>query len=153
MSSLHIRRAIVFVVAVAALYGGAFAIRSAAGWSGQSQPLASAPPDAAALVAQLVDERARAEQLSTQLHQATARSQELADALAAAARKAAHDARSAQQLAKQLDTARSRLQEMQRQLAARPAPVLTVSVPAPAATAVPTAASGGYEDDGPGGDD
>ena len=40
MSSLQIRRAIVFLAAVLALYAGALAIRSAAGWSGQSQPLA-----------------------------------------------------------------------------------------------------------------
>jgi hypothetical protein len=156
MLPLPIRRAIVFVAAVAALYGGAFAIRSAAGWTGQSQPLAEAPPDAAALVAQLVDERGRAQPLSGQLQQAMARSQELEDALAAATSKAAHDAKSAQHLASQLDSARARLEELQRQLADRPAPTVTVTVPAPAATAAPTTGGGGYEgdDDGEhGGDD
>ena len=151
MLSLTVRRALVFVIAVVALYGGAFAIRSAAGWTGQSKPLAEAPPDAAALVAQLVDERARAQQLSAQLAGAMARSQQLEDALAAATSKAAHDARSAEHLANELDSARSRLEQLQRQLADRPASTVTVTVPAPAATAAPNAGSddddGEHEDD------
>ena len=132
MSSLQIRRAIVFLAAVLALYAGAFAIRSAAGWSGQTQPLAEPPPDAAALVAQLVDEQARAEQLAAQLHQATQHSRELADALAGVTDKAAHDARSARRLARQLDGARAKLLELQRQFASQPAPpaaTLTLAAP------------------------
>jgi hypothetical protein len=154
MSSLRIRRALVFLAAVACLYGGALAIRSAAGWTGQTKPLAEAPPDAAALVAQLVDERDRAAQLTVELQQASARSDELQTALAGAIAKAGHDARSARKLARQLDAAQQKLAQLQAQLAARPAPALTVTLPAP--TAAP--ASGGGEpgeggsedDDGPG---
>lgn len=142
MLPLTVRRALVFLAAVAALYGGAFAIRSAAGWTGQAQPL-DAPPDAAALVAQLVDERVRAQQLSDQLDQAMARSQALEDALAAATSKASHDAKSAQHLANQLDSARTRLEELQRGRSARPVSIVTV--PAPAPTAAPM--TGGDEDD------
>lgn len=133
MSSLQIRRAIVVLGAVLVLYGGAFAIRSAAGWSGQSQPLAEPPPDAAALVAQLVDEQARAEQLAARLQQATAHSRELADALAAATDKAAHDTQSARRLARQLDAARGKLLELQRQLASPPARASTLTLAAPSA--------------------
>ena len=131
MSSLQIRRAVVVLGAVLALYAAAFAIRSAAGWSGQSQPLAEPPPDAAALVAQLVDEQARAEQLAARLQQATAHSRELADALAAVTDKAAHDTRSARRLARQLDAARGKLLDLQRQLASPPAPAATVMLAAP----------------------
>jgi hypothetical protein len=146
MSSLPLRRAIVFLGAVAALYAGGLAIRAAAGWSGQSQPLAEPPPDAAALVAQLVDERSRAEQLTAQLQEAIARSQELESALAAVTDKAARDARSAQRLASRLDGARAKLLELQRQLAARPAPTVTVAVPAPSMPGPPS--GGGEGDDG-----
>lgn len=138
MSSLSIRRAIVFAGAVLALYAGAFAIRAAAGWSGESQPLAQQPPDAAALVAQLLDEQARAEQLAAQLEQATAHSQELTDALAAVTDKAAHDTQSARRLARQLDAARDKLLELQRQLASRAAPpAATVTLAAPSTPAPP----------------
>jgi uncharacterized protein with von Willebrand factor type A (vWA) domain len=137
MSSLTIRRAIVFAGAVLALYAGAFAIRAAAGWSGESQPLAQ-PPDAAALVAQLLDEQARAEQLAAQLEQATAHSRELTDALAAVTDKAAQDTQSARRLARQLDAARDKLLELQRQLASRPAPpAATVTLAAPPTPAPP----------------
>lgn len=142
MSSLSLRRTIVFLGAVLALYAGAFAIRSAAGWSGQSQPLAEAPPDAAALTAQLVDERARAQALAAQLEQATAHSRELVDALAAVTDKAARDARSAHQLSRQLDEARARLEALQRQLATRPAPPTAVILAAPS-----TSGSGPSEPD------
>jgi len=151
MSSLSMRRAFVFLGAVLALYAGAFAIRSAAGWSGQSQPLAEAPPDAAALVAQLVDEQARAEQLAAQLEQATVHSRELSDALAAVTDKAAHDARSARQLSRQLEDARARLLELQRQLASRPALSTATVALAPPPTSPPPPSEpesdGEYEDD------
>lgn len=138
MSSLSIRRAIVFAGAVLALYAGAFAIRAAAGWSGESQPLAQPPPDAAALVAQLLDEQGRAEQLAAQLEQATAHSQELTDALAAVTDKAAQDTQSARRLARQLDAARDKLLELQRQLASRAAPpAATVTLAAPSTPAPP----------------
>lgn len=149
MSSLQIRRAIVFLAAVLALYAGALAIRSAAGWSGQSQPLAEPPPDAAALVAQLVDDQARAEQLAAQLHQATAHSRELADALGAVTDKAAHDARSARRLARQLDGARAKLLELQRQLASQPPPpAATLTLAAPS-TATPIPPAGEPDDHEP----
>lgn len=142
MSSLRIRRAIVFLAAIAALYGGALAIRSAAGWSGQSAPLAEAPPDPAVLVGQLVDERARAQQLAGQLDEATARSAELEAALAAATAKAGHDARAADRLVRQLEAARAKLADLQDQLAATPAQAMTVSVPAtPTAGSLPPAES------------
>jgi multidrug efflux pump subunit AcrA (membrane-fusion protein) len=146
MSSIRIRRTIVFMAAVAALYSGAFAIRSAAGWAGQTKPLADAPPDAAAVIAQLVDERARAQQLAAQLQVTIARTQELESALSTATDKATHDARAAQHLARQLDAARAKLRDLQTQLTARPAATVTVAVPAPS-TAAPS--SDGYE----GGDD
>lgn len=147
MSSHGIRRALVFLGAVLALYAGAFAIRSAAGWSGQSQPLAEPPPDAAALVAQLVGERARAQQLSAQLQEATAHSRALADALAALTHKAGRDARSARQLSRQLDGARARLLELQRQLAARPALAPAILTLAPPATHAPPPSEPDDEDD------
>lgn len=145
MSSLQIRRVVVVLGAVLALYAGAFAIRSAAGWSGQSQPLAEPPPDAAALVAQLVDEQARAEQLAARLQQATAHSRELADALAAVTDKAAHDTRSARRLARQLDDARVKLVDLQRQLASPPAPAATMMLAAPS-TPTPLPPAGETDD-------
>jgi chromosome segregation ATPase len=147
MSSPRIRRAIVFLAAVAALYTGAFAIRSAAGWAGQTKPLTQAPPDAAALVAQLVDERARAEQLTAQLQLATTRTRELEGALGAATDKATRDARSAQRLARQLDAARAKLRDLQGQLTAQPAATVTVAVPA-SSSAASSSSGYGEEDDG-----
>ena len=148
MSSLQIRRAIVVLGAVLALYAGAFAIRSAAGWSGQSQPLAEPPPDAAALVAQLVDEQARAEQLAAQLQQATAHSNELAAALAAVTDRAANDAQSARRLARQLDAARAKLLELQRQLASQPVPpaaIVTLAAPSTPTPMPPTGETDEHE--------
>ena len=115
-------------------------------------PWPEPPPDAAALVAQLVDDQARAEQLAAQLHEATAHSRELADALAAVTDKAAHDARSARRLARQLDGARAKLLELQRQLASQPPPpAATLTLAAPSApTAIPPA---GEPDDHEPGDD
>ena len=149
MSSLPIRRAIVVAGAVLTLSAGVIAIGSAAGWSGQTQPLDQRPPDAAALVARLLNEQARAAQLASQLQQATAHSRALAHALTAVTHKATHDARSARQLARQLDAARTRLLELQRQLTAGPAPpaaTLTLAAPAPPAPP-PTEPAGDEHDD------
>lgn len=135
-SPMYLRRATVTLGVIALLFASALAIRFAAGWTGQSQPLAEQPPDAASLVAQLVDEQTRAQLLTDQLEQATARTQELERALAAATDRAAHDARSATDLADRLDAARAKLLDLRAQLGQAAGASLTVPV---AAVAIPPA--------------
>lgn len=126
----HLRRATVTLGVIALLFAGALAIRSAAGWTGQSQPLAEQPPDTASLVAQLLDEQARAQLLADQLEQAAVRTQELQSALATATKQAADDARSATHLADRLDAARAKLLDLRAQLAQAAGESLTVPVAA-----------------------
>ena len=104
MSNLTLRHSIVTVATVLSLFGGAVAIRAAAGWTASSGPLVQ-PPNAAALVDQLKNERSHAEALANELGQVVARAQELRTALEAAQAKAAVDAQSATRLAAQLGAA------------------------------------------------
>jgi Skp family chaperone for outer membrane proteins len=140
MSSLTLRRSLVIVATVASLFGGAVAIRAAAGWTASAAPL-TAPPDPAALVARLRDEKARADAIGQELSQVVSRAAELQDALAAAQAKAATDAKAAAVLAGQLAAAQQRLATLQTQLDSQ-----TTSAPAAAAgssAAPPTGGDGG----------
>ena len=134
MSSLAMRRSLITVVTIASVFGGAVAIRAAAGWTAGSAPL-SQPPDAAALVGKLQDEKARADAVAAQLRQVLDRSVELENALRVAQEKVATDAVSAQALAAQLAAAEAKLATLQRQLASAPtqasAPAPTTQAPAP----------------------
>jgi hypothetical protein len=116
MSSLTLRRSIVVLATVASIFGGAVAIRAAAGWTALSAPLA-APPDPATLVAQLRNEKARADAITAELSQVIDRAAQLQDALAAAKAKADSDAKAAAGLAAQLAAAQKRLAVLERQLA------------------------------------
>ena len=115
MSSLTLRRSLVILATVASVFGGAVAIRAAAGWTASSAPL-SAPPDAASLVSQLRDEKARADAITQELTQVVDHAAQLQDALAAAKAKAEADAKAAAGLAGQLAAAQKRLAELEKQL-------------------------------------
>ncbi|MGZ8563258.1 MAG: hypothetical protein ACXWWU_06540 [Candidatus Limnocylindria bacterium] len=142
MSSLTLRRSLVILATVASVFGGAVAIRAAAGWTASSAPLA-APPDAATLVAKLQDEKARADAITQELSQVVDRAAELQSALAAAMAKADADAKTASGLAAQLATAQRRLATLEKQLASQgAAPAAAAPVPS---TAQPTATP--HEDD------
>ena len=108
MSSLIARRSIVTLAVVTSLFGGAAAIRAAAGWTATSAPLV-APPNPAALVTTLQDEKARADAVAQELAQVVKQAAELEDALAAARAKAAAGAETAAGLARQLAAAQARL--------------------------------------------
>jgi len=116
MSSLTLRRSIVILATVASIFGGAVAIRAAAGWVASSAPLA-APPDPATLVGQLRNEKARADAITEELSQVVDRATQLQDALAAAKAKAESDATAATTLAAQLAAAQQRLAVLEKQLA------------------------------------
>ncbi len=134
MSRLVLRRSLVTLVTIASIFGGAVAIRAAAGWTAGAAPL-DQPPDAAALVGQLRDEQARADAIAAELGQVLDGSAQLQDALRAAQEKAATDAASADGLAKQLAEAQVRLATLERQLASARSPV------APAGTTVTNSTS------------
>jgi hypothetical protein len=142
MSSLTLRRSIVILATVASLFGGAVAIRAAAGWTAVAAPLA-APPDPAALVTALQNEKARADAIASELSQVVGKAGELHDALAAAQQKAATDAKSAADLAAKLAAAQKRLATLQAQLSAPP----PAAPPAAAPTAAPPAGHDGPGDD------
>lgn len=118
MSSLTLRRSIVILATVASVFGGAVAIRAAAGWTASSAPLA-APPDAVTLVAKLQDEKARADAITQELSQVAERAAELQSALTAAKAKADADAKAAAGLAAQLAAAQTRLATLEKQLASQ----------------------------------
>lgn len=59
MSNLTLRRSVITAATLISLFGGAVAIRAAAGWTAASGPLEE-PPNPAALVTQLKNERAHA---------------------------------------------------------------------------------------------
>lgn len=115
MPSLTLRRSIVVLATVASIFGGAVAIRAAAGWTALSAPL-TAPPDPATLVAQLRNEKARADAITAELSQVVDRAAQLQDALTAAKAKADSDAKAAAGLAAQLASAQKRLAALENQL-------------------------------------
>lgn len=121
MPSLTLRRSIVILATVASIFGGAIAIRAAAGWTALSAPL-TAPPDPVTLVAQLRNEKARADAITAELSQVVDRAAQLQDALAAAKAKADSDAKAAAGLAAQLAAAQKRLAALEKQLALQAAP-------------------------------
>lgn len=133
MSSLTLRRSLVILATVASLFGGAVAIRAAAGWTASAAPLI-APPDPAALITRLRDEKARADAIGQELSQVVSRAAELQDALAVAREKAAGDAKTAAGLAAQLATAQQRLATLQTQLDTRTS---SASAAAPGSSAAP----------------
>lgn len=143
MSSLTLRRSLVVLATVASIFGGAVAIRAAAGWTATTAPLA-APPDPAALVAKLTNEKARADAITQELSQVVDRAVQLQSALAAAQAKAVTDAESAAALAAQLAEAQQRLATLERQLAAQRSAGQAV-VP-PAVTPAPTAGEQEHDD-------
>ena len=130
MSSLTLRRSLVILATVASVFGGAVAIRAAAGWTASSAPL-SAPPDAASLVSQLRNEKARADAITQELTQVVDHAAQLQDALAAAKAKAEADAKAAAGLAGQLAAAQKRLAELEKQLG------LPASAPSGSSAATP----------------
>jgi Skp family chaperone for outer membrane proteins len=136
MSALTLRRSLVILATVASLFGGAVAIRAAAGWTASSAPL-TAPPDPAALVAKLQDEKAHADAIAKELAQVVSKATELQDALTAAQEKAATDAESAADLAAQLAVAQKRLATLERQLAAQRSTTAGAAAAPAAATAAP----------------
>ena len=117
MSNLTLRRSVITAATLLSLFGGAVAIRAAAGWTAASGPLEQ-PPNPAALVTQLKNERAHASALADELAQVVARAQELRSALDAAQTKAATDAQTATDLAAQLAAAEKKLASLQGQLGA-----------------------------------
>jgi len=116
MSNLTLRRSVVTAATLLSIFGGAVAIRAAAGWTAANVPLEQ-PPNPAALVTQLKNERAHASALADELGQVVARAQELRTALEAAQAKAATDAQTATDLAAQLAAAERKLASLQAQLA------------------------------------
>ena len=120
MSNLTLRRSLVILATVASVFGGAVAIRAAAGWTASTAPLA-APLDPAVLVARLQDEEAHADAIAQELAQVVDRSAELQDALTAAEAKAAADADSAAGLSARLAAAQKRLATLEKQLATQAA--------------------------------
>lgn len=141
MSRLVLRRSLITLVTIASIFGGAVAIRAAAGWTAGAAPL-DQPPDAAALVGKLRDEQARADAIAAELEQVLDRSAELQDALHAAREKAVADADSADALAEQLAAAEAKLAALERQLASAP----IAAAPAAASSTV-IATSGEHEDE------
>ena len=121
MSSLTLRRSLVILATVASIFGGAVAIRAAAGWTASSAPLA-APPDPATLVWQLQNEKARADAITQELSQVVDRATQLQDALTAAKARADADAKAAAGLAGQLAAAQKRLAALEKQLGQGSAP-------------------------------
>lgn len=142
MCSVTLRRSLVLLATVASIFGGAVAIRAAAGWTATSAPLAS-PPDPTALVAKLKDEKARADAITQELSQVVDRAAQLQSALAAAQAKAATDAESAAALAVQLAAAQQRLAALERQLAGQGSARQAAAAPPVA----PAPSSGEHEDD------
>ena len=118
MSSLTLRRSLVILATVASVFGGAVAIRAAAGWTASSAPLV-APPDAATLVTQLKNEKARADAITAELSQVIDHATQLQDALTAAKARADADATAAAGLASQLAAAQKRLAALEKQLASQ----------------------------------
>ena len=114
MSGLIARRSIISLAVIASLFGGAVALRAAAGWTASAAPLV-APPNPATLVTTLQDEKARADAVAGELAQVVQHARELEDALAAAQAKAAADGETASGLAKQLAEAQARLGTLQGQ--------------------------------------
>jgi chromosome segregation ATPase len=139
MSRLALRRSLITLVTIVSVFGGAVAIRAAAGWTAGAAPL-NQPPDAAALVGKLRDEKARADAMAAELHQVLDRSAQLQDALRLAQQMAVSEAASADQLAGQLAAAEARLAALQRQLASSPA--AGGGTTATAASTAPTATGG-----------
>lgn len=142
MSSLTLRRSLVVLATVASIFGGAVAIRAAAGWTASSAPL-TAPPDPASLVTRLQNEQARADAITQELTQVVDRAAELQSALDAAQAKAMADAKTAKGLAGQLAAAQKRLAALEKQMG------VTGSTGAPAgaaATAQPTEPAHGDDD-------
>jgi hypothetical protein len=137
MSSLTLRRSIVVLATVASIFGGAVAIRAAAGWTALSAPL-GAPPDPATLVAQLRNEKARADAITAELSQVVDRATQLQDALAAAKAKADADAKAAAGLAAQLASAQRRLAVLEKQLTQQASTSGGSGGSAPTATPRPT---------------
>jgi len=144
MSSLTLRRSLVILATVASVFGGAVAIRAAAGWTASSAPLA-APPDATVLVARLKDEKARADAITQELSQVVDRAAELQTALAAAEAKANTDALSAADLVAQLAAAQQRLATLERQLGAQTS--TRTAAPPPSGAAEPAEAEHEEDDD------
>ena len=143
MSSLSRRRSVVVVVTLACVLAAATAIRLAADWTVSAAPLTERPPDAAELVANLQQERARADALSVELEQVVTQSDELRAALLAAQGKAGKDAETAAELAEQLATARARLASLEAKFATAAAQPATITVTEQSAAA----AGEGHEDD------
>lgn len=141
MSNLTLRRSIITAATLLSLFGGAVAIRAAAGWTAASGPLEQ-PPNPAALVTQLKNERAHAAALSDELEQVVARAQELRAALEAAQAKAATDAQTAIDLATQLAAAEKKLASLQAQMTAatarRASSTSGAAAPAPVAPGEPS---------------
>jgi hypothetical protein len=142
MSSLTLRRSLVVLTTVASIFGGAVAIRAAAGWTATTAPLA-APPDPGALVAKLNDEKARADAITQELSQVVDRAAQLQSALGAAQAKAATGAESAAALAAQLAVAQQRLATLERQLAGQGSARQAAAPPA----VTPAPIAGEHEDD------
>ena len=142
MSSLTLRRSLVILATIASVFGGAVAIRAAAGWTASS-PL-TAPVNPATLVAKLQDEKARADAITVELSQVVERAAELQSALTAAKAKADADATAASGLAAQLAAAQTRLATLEKQLAS-PGTSPAAASPASAA-AQPTEPEHGDDD-------
>lgn len=142
MSNLTLRRSLVILATAASLFGGAVAIRAAAGWTASAAPLA-APPDPVALVAGLRDEKARADAITEELSQVVSRAADLQGALSIAQEKAATDAAAAADLSAKLAAAQQRLATLEAQLTGRQSPGTATAPNAP----VPAAPAGEVERD------
>jgi len=134
VSNLTLRRSVVVAATVISLFGGALAIRAAAGWTAAAGPLEQ-PPNPAALVTQLKNEKAHAAALADELGQVVAQARDLRAALEAAQAKALTDSQTATDLAAQLAEAEAKLVSLQAQMAAArrsTGGTSTAAAPAPA---------------------
>ncbi len=133
--SIALRRACVTLGVVASLVLGAVTVRAAAAWTASAAPMDAPPISASEIYGRLADASIRSAALEQQIVDLTARTADLATALAATNKRVGTDTATARTLRKQLAAAQKKLAALTRALNA-PTPAQGRSAPTP--TSMPT---------------
>jgi septal ring factor EnvC (AmiA/AmiB activator) len=112
----RLRRPLVVLGVLLALFLGAASIRAAAAWTAASAPLADRPPSVESLRAELATEQARSRALQSHLDQLNSDSSDLLAALAAAGDRIAVDATQAKELQDSLAAAKAKLAALEKSI-------------------------------------
>lgn len=149
--SLHVRRTLTVIVAMAAVLLGLAAIQAAAQWTATAAPLAVTPVSPKTIESKLADEQSRSADLQAQLQDVARNTEQLTTALAAAQARIDADAAHAAGLEKDLRAAKKKLAALERsirQAATTRATATVAPTRAPTTVAPPPAGDDGIEDGG-----